>query len=254
MAQPTNSENIEVSVYLDGVILSTLQYAPDQVVPDPKFEWEPGDEGRHEIKVVVCNCCACCVRTESVVVGDQVQLGRESCHNFTFNDYGSYPDATLTVLVKDAKGVVLQTFTDTSFSGGEFSFYLAKDGAYQVCYTVTKDTQTLYTNCFVVYDFCTIFECYKEILLDLTCAKFSECEKEAFNVALMNLLAFNTVGAAFFGSILISVDTSYGVLGLDEVDLGVLADVQYYYEQLLNICSNCNNPEIRDLTRPCGCN
>lgn len=259
--------DIEVTWYInDELKLGPLSYntIADIVPFSEVFE----QEGKYEIKLVVCNCCGCCEYIETICVGPKVSIERIDCLHFKLVDNQVYPEnLNLSITVYNTKQEVVETKTIENYVGEQsFDIFYPYDGIYIVEYLVfnsTNPTHIIERKRFVTYDFCSILRCYKEMLFGINCTTCDPCtqnkEEERKWLDQLNMFVANLY--AFIQYIAIHYGMENNHFYFKEEYISFIDDAQKVVENLLRICGKCGfiskeNPiPYKCVTiKPCGCN
>lgn len=206
-------------------------------------------DGRYVIKAVLTNCCGSCEFEKEIIVGGYVKLERLACHTYKFTDYTTDTSNKINIKIKNINGEVVKEYLFLGDKLPTLNFTTDEDGIYIVEYNITSYTGViLKSKSFLLYDFCTIVECYTKMVTHRICV-VEKCEnKEEFNEFLNKLNSFVVLATAFVASMDIQYGTSYGYMYYDEKYLGVLKYHEVILKALLKLCNGCSKT-LND----CGC-
>ena len=199
-------------------------------------------EGEYEVVITVNNCCTSCAFTWTVFVGSPIVLERTSCGAFQFKDYNIYATATrIKITLRSIDNKLISTwFVEDYTPGTALPVMSIPDGVYVVAFEEIDGVGTvLSSRKFVTYEFCTLFECYQNILRNFLCDT-CDCANVTDKTAFRELAnKFVTAAGAFFMSVDVQYGNSYGILTYSESDLGMLRNQDILYTGIMKLCSSC---------------
>lgn len=200
-------------------------------------------EGEYEIVMTATNCCASCVFTWTVFVGPPIVLERISCGAFQFKDYSLYVTPTrIKVTLRSIDNKLISTWYVEEYVPGTTTLPVMAipDGIYVVSFEEIDGVGVvLNTRKFVTYEFCTLYECYQNILRNFLCDT-CDCNNVTDKAAFRDLAnRFVSAAGAFFMSVDVQYGNSYGMLTYKEADLGMLRNQDILYKGIMKLCGSC---------------
>lgn len=239
-----------ITWYVDGVVVSEVYMGDNQLTP---LIWEFTEPGTHTITLIVCNCCGCCTYEQEVTIGPFLYIERLDCAKFVLKDNYEYDGLTIEINLFDTDNNKTNLITQTQYTGkSDFIINLPTDGVYILEYIIRDlDGNNIRTERFVLYEFCHILMCYKELLMSINCKECNPCDNERareimdqMNQFIMNLVAFG-----------INITIHYGLEShffyFDDKYTSFIKDTNTILSQLLRMCSKCGFIENRKGTWNC---
>lgn len=242
-------------------------YLYNELADVPSFYYTFEKEGKYEILVKVCNCCGCCEYKEVICVGSSVSIERSSCYKFKLIDNVVYSlGLDLEVSVYNTKQEKLTSYVFENYTGEKsLDISLPQDGIYIVEYSIYNKnlpTNIIERKRFVIYEFCSLLSCYKELLLGINCTNCDPCNytKEEDRLWLDQLNMFMANVLPFIQNLALHYGLENNHFLFKEEYISFIDNSQDILDNLLRICGKCgyierNNPIPYKCVKitPCGC-
>jgi len=203
--------------------------------------------GKHVITLEVCNCCGCCKEEKVITVGPPVFIERQSCGIFKLQDWNTFLKDTviLELNIYNLSNELLSGKTVTDYLGDTFfTIELPQDGMYVIEYIIRSsdnEFSILDKQRFVVYEFCNILQCYKQILMSINCTDCKPCldNIQEFTAWLNQLNMFVANLYALGYNIAVYSGLNNGVFLFREEYLTFLKETDIIINNLNRICGRC---------------
>jgi hypothetical protein len=210
------------------------------------------EQGKHTVCIEVSNCCGTCIDCLEVYVGDSVSLSRTDCRKFLLSDVQSYVDnckVEIKVFTPDEQ--LINTLIIENYSGNSsFNIDLPIDNVYIVSYVVsyiqpiTGKEVIVINRKLVLYEFCTVLRCYKEMLTKSLCVPCpdpcSQQENHIVNEAEFHKLNQYLIAASnFVTNILLYENGTNGGFYFDDKYLQFLRETQIGIKRMVDLCNGC---------------
>lgn len=228
-----------ITWYVNDVVVSEVDMGLNEMTP---LVWEFKEPGTYNIKLRVCNCCGCCTYEEEVTIGPYLYIERLDCRKFVLKDNYEYDGLTIELNLFDTDNNKTSLVNNTSYTGkSDFIINLPSDGVFIIEYII-RDLSGLIirTERFVVYEFCSILRCYKELLMQINCKNCNPCSDKSDMNLLMNQLNQFIMNLFAFG---INISVHYGLEShffyFADKYTSFIKDTNTILQQLMKMCSKC---------------
>lgn len=210
-----------------------------------RFAYWFQQEGEYILQSQYCNCCGCCETEYKIYVGPTIYATRTDCLKFRLSDRNSYNQPyNLNITIYNAENQVVLNNQYVDYLGDDdFEIELPFDGVYVVEYVLTNPAtnDVLAKERIMLFDFCTIIQCYKKLLMDINCTDCNKCIEDirGHNVQMYKINTFLMNFQAFVMNMTVQFGNTNGMLYFEEKYLTFIEDSQFYIDRLLALCSKC---------------
>jgi hypothetical protein len=230
-----------ITWYVNDVVVSEVDMGLNEMTP---LIWEFKEPGTYIVKLRVCNCCGCCTYEQEVTIGPFLYIERLDCSKFVLKDNYEYEGLTLEINLFDTDNNKTNLISQVSYTGkSDFVISLPSDGVYVIEYIIRDLTGLIIrTERFVVYEFCSILKCYKELLMQINCKNCDPCHdyNKGDMTLLMNQLNQFIMNLFAFG---INISVHYGLEShffyFDDKYTSFIKDTNTILQQLMRMCGRC---------------
>ena len=253
-----------VNYYVNGVLMDTHSNADYTLLPQ-QFLFQTDTEGDYVLKIEFSNCCGPCSFSQTIHVGPPLIITRESCLNYNLTDYYTpqfiidNPSATirLVMTLKDVNGNVLATNTFDGWEGGVIPFSVMADGIYRVEINIEQlvgeSYESILDSEFVLFDFCSILQCMKTMIMNIACQKPGQCFSQNDINLIGKLMAVVANFMSYVAGQYIVYSDSFGLLYFNSAYLTLLNNMNKSLENITIICNNCGVKTFFNAGNCVGC-
>lgn len=249
-----------ITWYVNNEVVSETDIGDGQV---PPLIYEFPTPGKYIIKLRVCTCCGCCEKEQIVNIGPSLYLERDNCLIFILRDYNDYFNLKIEINLYDSDKNKTNLISSDSYSGRkDFRINLPYDGVYYLEYIIRDEAGNIVKmERFVLYEFCSILQCFKRFMMSLNCENCDPCDNDIQErIRLQDqiqLFMFNFF--AFSARLAIHSGLNYGHFYFRDEYASFLDETALVLKQLLKVCSKCgyiDKPHgkiatIHHITTPC---